>query len=81
MDDFEERGIEVKWVDGFPFADETLWDNAKRDYCIKHSIDLMYDDSPQYKETFNDIDTIYMHVINPTRKIYQNRQENNNENK
>ncbi|MCR8922342.1 hypothetical protein NO559_06135 [Dasania sp. GY-MA-18] len=54
----------IKWVNGRPYAAEDKWDNAKRDYCKAQGIDLMFDDSPIYLPTFNDIDSTYLHVIN-----------------
>ena len=76
VDHIIEIGEEVTWDDeGMPWADKTLWNNAKRDYCKKNQIAIMYDDSLIYKDTFNDIDTVYCHVINPDRKIYKVREE------
>jgi len=37
---------------------------AKSEYCEKAAIDFMFDDSPVYLESFHDIDTTYLHVIN-----------------
>ncbi len=69
----ESNDVPIDWVKGFPFADEEKWNRAKREYCEAQEIDLMFDDSPIYLETFNDIDTTYLHVINPDRVIYENR--------
>jgi len=33
----------------------------------------MFDDSPTYLGTFSEIDTTYLHVINPDRKVYVTR--------
>jgi hypothetical protein len=38
-------------------------------------IDFMFDDSPIYLESFHDIDTTYLHVINQGRKIFEVRQK------
>lgn len=65
--------VEVKWIDGLPWADENAWNNAKADYCYENSIDIMFDDSPIYADTFADIKTIYCQIHNPTRKRYKTR--------
>lgn len=70
----EERDdVEVKWVNGLPWADEIAWNNAKADYCYEHSIDILFDDSPIYAETFNDIDTVYAQIHNTSRKTFKTR--------
>jgi len=65
--------IEVKWIDGLPWADETAWNNAKADYCYENQIDILFDDSPIYSETFAEINTIYCQVHNPARKKFKTR--------
>lgn len=65
--------IEVKWINGLPWADENAWNNAKADYCYENGIDIMFDDSPIYVDTFNEIDTIYCQVHNPNRKKFKTR--------
>jgi len=65
--------IKVKWIDGLPWADETAWNNAKADYCYEHGIDILFDDSPIYAPTFNDIDTVYCQIHNPNRKRFKTR--------
>lgn len=65
--------VEVKWVNGLPWADEIAWDNAKADYCYENQIDIIFDDSPVYANTFDDIDTIYCQVHNPNRKTFKTR--------
>ena len=69
----EENNIKIDWREDLPHADEIKWNNAKREYCEAQGIDFMFDDSPIYLNTFNDIDTTYLHVINPERKIYPTR--------
>ena len=59
---------------GLPHADEDKWNSAKSEYCEKAGIDFMIDDSAVYLETFHDIDTTYLHVINQGRKIFEVRQ-------
>ncbi len=49
------------------------WEMAKRDYCKDVGIAFMFDDSPTYLESFHDIDTSYVHVINREREIYVTR--------
>ena len=70
VEQLEADGVTIVWRDGLPYADKIYWDIAKRDYCQKNEIDLMIDDSPVYKDTFNDISTVYMHLINKDRKHY-----------
>ena len=65
--------IEVKWIDGLPWADETAWNNAKADYCYENGIDILFDDSPIYADTFAEIGTIYCQVHNPGRKRFKTR--------
>ena len=65
--------IEVKWINGLPWADEIAWNNAKADYCYEHGIDILFDDSPIYVDTFNDIDTVYAQIHNPNRKRFKTR--------
>lgn len=74
VEHLENSGVEVEWREGLPYADKHKWNSAKRDYCLAQNIDFMFDDSPIYKETFNDIATTYLHLINPERVIYQTRQ-------
>lgn len=70
VEQLEADGVTIVWRDGLPYADKIYWDIAKRDYCQKNQIDLMIDDSPVYKDTFNDISTLYLHLINKDRKQY-----------
>lgn len=65
--------IEVKWVNGLPWADEIAWNNAKADYCYENGIDILFDDSAIYADTFNDIDTVYCQIHNPNRKTFKTR--------
>ncbi|MFT7562290.1 MAG: hypothetical protein ACI93R_004225 [Flavobacteriales bacterium] len=69
----QENGVKVEWRDGLPYADEERWNLAKSEYCKAQGIDFMYDDSPTYLSTFNDINTTYLHVINTDRKVYVTR--------
>ncbi len=69
----EENGTPIEWREGVPYADEDKWNSTKKDYCQAHNIDFIVDDSPTYLKTFNDIDTTYLHLINPKRKIYETR--------
>lgn len=65
--------VEVTWIDGLPWTDKTAWDNAKADYCRDVGIDVLFDDSPVYGETFDNIATVYCQVRNPNRKTYKTR--------
>ena len=64
VEHLEETNETIEWIDGLPYADETKWNLAKRDYCDAHVIDMMIDDSAIYRETFNDINTTFLQVIN-----------------
>ena len=63
----------IEWRNGLPYADKDKWNVAKRNYCQSQNIDFMFDDSPTYLETFHEIDSTYVHVINRDRKIYTTR--------
>jgi len=65
--------IEVKWINGLPWADEKAWNNAKADYCYENQIDILFDDSPIYGPTFDKIDTIFCQVHNPFRESFKTR--------
>ena len=65
--------IEVTWVNGLPWADEIAWNNAKADYCYENQIDIIFDDSPIYADTFKDIDTVYVQIHNSNRKSFKTR--------
>lgn len=64
VEHLEASNITVDWRDNLPYANEEKWNTAKREYCKTQGIDLMFDDSSVYLETFHDIDTTYLHVIN-----------------
>jgi|LakMenEpi03Aug12_release.lakeMendotaPanAssembly.Ray.scaffolds.fasta_scaffold1328811_1 hypothetical protein len=70
VDKLEQDGVTIIWRDGLPYADKIYWDIAKRDYCEANQIDIMIDDSPVYRDTFHDISTVYLHLINEKRKQY-----------
>ncbi len=65
--------VEVTWVNGLPWADEIAWNNAKADYCYENQIDILFDDSPVYADTFKDIDTVYVQIHNANRKTFKTR--------
>ena len=65
--------VVVEWVNGLPWADAEAWNNAKADYCYRKSIDILFDDSPVYGPTFDDIETIYVQVHNPNRQRFKTR--------
>lgn len=65
--------VEVKWINGLPWADETAWNNAKADYCYENGIDIIFDDSPIYADTFASIDTVYVQIHNSNRKTFKTR--------
>lgn len=68
-----EKGANVTWIDGMPWADEEEWNQAKAAYCRLKQIDLLFDDSPIYAPYFNHINTIYCQIHNPHRKQFNTR--------
>lgn len=75
VDYLEGAGVPVEWRDGLPYADKVRWDIAKAEFCQRQAIDVLFDDSPRYKEVFEElgIDTLYCHVHNTKRIQYQTR--------
>lgn len=73
VEQLEANNEYIEWSNGLPYADQAKWNVAKRDYCEAAGIDFMFDDSPTYLETFHEIDTTYLHVINREREIYLTR--------
>ena len=64
--------VDVTWDEnGLPWADETAWNNSKAEYCAVEGIDILFDDSPTYAKTFENIDTLYCQVHNPNRKRFR----------
>lgn len=50
----ENRGVEIIWDSkNEPHMPNSIWNPTKGDYCKKHNIDLMLDDSPRYGEFFS----------------------------
>lgn len=68
-----DAGHEITWKCGMPYVDDKIWNPVKSEICVAEGVDILYDDSPVYKDTFNDIDTLYVHVVNPKRKQYEVR--------
>ena len=71
--ELQDRGVEIDWSSGLPFVAAELWNPVKAEVCAREGIHVIYDDSCIYKETFNDHETLYIHVINPNRKEYCTR--------
>lgn len=66
--------VKVTWDEnGLPWADQVAWDHAKANYCQDVGIDILFDDSPVYAETFDNIATIYCQIHNPNRKQFKTR--------
>ncbi len=63
VEHLEQQKETVEWIDGLPYADETQWNIAKRDYCARESLDFMFDDSVIYRDTFHEVDCTFLHVI------------------
>ena len=71
--ELQDRGVDIDWSSGLPFVAAALWNPIKAEICVREHIDVIYDDSSVYKETFNDINTLFIHVINMNRKEYKTR--------
>ena len=71
--ELQDRGVEIDWSSGLPFVAADLWNPIKAEICLREDIDVIYDDSSVYKETFNEHDTLFIHVINMNRKEYKTR--------
>jgi len=72
----DKAGLPVEWKDGLPIAPAFDWDTAKAEICEHYDIDIMFDDSPVYGKFFGeDHPTLYVQILNPTRKKYIVRQE------
>jgi hypothetical protein len=68
-----DAGHEITWKCGLPYVDDAIWNPVKAEICVAHNVDILYDDSPTYKATFDNIETVYNHVINTKRKAYEVR--------
>lgn len=75
VDQLESDGIDIKWVDGLPWAPDKEWNEAKAKYCESVHMDLMIDDSYVYRDTFHDISTVFLHLINKNRKVFKTRDD------
>ena len=71
--ELQDRGVDIDWSSGLPFVDAEIWNPVKSEICVREGIHILYDDSTVYKDTFNEIDTLYIHVINTNRKEYKTR--------
>jgi hypothetical protein len=56
-DKFEQRECGRFWPDD-------IWNPVKAEICVKEDIDMIFDDSPVYAETFTNIKTHFNLVIN-----------------
>ena len=53
VDYHEEQGAEIVYQDAEnPWIDSQLWNKTKAEYCKKHNIDIMFDDSTVYGKFF-----------------------------
>lgn len=68
VEHLEQQAGAVEWIDGLPYADESEWNRAKRDYCEREKLDFMFDDSATYRDTFHDIECTFLHVIGPSAR-------------
>jgi hypothetical protein len=75
VDQLEEDGVEIEWRDGLPWAPDKPWNEAKSKYCEDIHMDIMIDDSYIYRDTFDNISTVFLHLINKDRKTYCTRPE------
>jgi len=72
----ERGGHDVKWENGLPYATAGVWDKIKSEICLHYDIEILFDDSPVYGKYFGeDHPTLYVQILNPTRKKYIVRQE------
>ena len=56
-----ESDTPVRWSDAEnPWFDAELWNKAKADYCEKHDIDFMLDDTERYAKYFKNIKTEFI---------------------
>ncbi len=56
----EDLGAKVEWIKGLPYMADELWDPTKAEYCKKHGVHFMIDDSPIYEIFFDKEDTHYL---------------------
>jgi len=48
-----EKNTDVRWEDPEnPWFDDKAWNTAKSDYCREHGIDIHFDDTEVYSESF-----------------------------
>jgi hypothetical protein len=52
LDHCQNAGYNIRWEGEKFYTDPEKWNVIKRDYCEKHCIDLLIDDSPEYGENF-----------------------------
>lgn len=76
VDQLEHDGVDIDWIDGLPWAPDEEWNIAKRNYCDRVGMTVMIDDSYVYRDTFDDADTVFLHLINPERKTFKTREDN-----
>jgi len=62
VDHHEKIGTEIEYPDGSdnPWMDGELWDKCKGEYCEKHNIDIMLDDTRRYGDYFK---TSFVHFL------------------
>ncbi len=61
-------GIEIETIQGNPYVDEELWEQAKAGYCRRYGIDLHIDDSAVYGRHFSTPYAKYSPNIRPCEK-------------
>ena len=72
----QDEGYPIKWTNGLPSAPEGVWDVTKAQICLHHKVDILFHDSPVYGLHFGEEHpTLYVQILNPTRKKYIVRQE------
>lgn len=72
----ERGGHPVEWNDGLPYATAEVWDKIKAEICLHYDVEILFDDSPVYGLHFGeDHPTLYVQILNPTRKKFIVRQE------
>ena len=76
----EYRSVETELLkQGIPYEEhpkgkfwpDEVWDPVKAAICAEEEIDMIFDNSPAYAETFKNVNTQFNLVIDKTRSIYE----------
>jgi len=75
VDQLEADGVEIKWVNGLPWAPDKPWNEAKAKYCETVHVDIHIDDSYVYRDSFYNISTVFLHLVNKDRRVFKSLDE------